>query len=145
MLRQFPVVGVLGARQVGKTTLARQIMANRRGPSTFFDLESAADRARLGDPMLALRDLRGLIVIDEVYQAPDLFRTRRVLADETAARRRFLVLGNASQEVLRQGANTLAGRIAYHELGEFRLDEVGVAQMTRLWTRGGFPQSFHSR
>ena len=145
LLRQFPVVGVLGARQVGKTTLARQVVANRRGPSTFFDLESAADRARLGDPMLALRDLRGLIVIDEVHQAPDLFRTLRVLADEPAVRRRFLVLGSASPELLRQGAETLAGRIAYHELHGFRLDEVGVAQLSRRWTRGGFPRSFLAR
>ena len=145
LLRQFPVVGVLGARQVGKTTLARQVIANRRGPSTFFDLESAADRARLGDPMLALRDLRGLIVIDEVHQAPDLFRTLRVLADEPAVRRRFLVLGSASPELLRQGAETLAGRIAYHELHGFRLDEVGVAQLSRRWTRGGFPRSFLAR
>ncbi len=145
LLRQFPVVAVLGARQVGKTTLARHVIANRRGPSTFFDLESAADRARLGDPMLALRDLRGLIVIDEVHQVPDLFRTLRVLADEPGARRRFLVLGSASPELLRQGAETLAGRIAYHELHGFRLDEVGVAQLPRRWTRGGFPRSFLAR
>ena len=145
LLRQFPVVGVLGARQVGKTTLARQVIANRRGPSTFFDLESAADRARLGDPMLALRGLRGLIVIDEVHQLPDLFRTLRVLADEPAGRRRFLVLGSASPELLRQGAETLAGRIAYHELHGFRLDEVGVAQLSKRWTRGGFPRSFLAR
>ncbi len=145
LLRQFPVVGVLGARQVGKTTLARQVIANRRGPSTFFDLESAADRARLADPLLALRDLRGLIVIDEVHQLPDLFRTLRVLADEPAGRRRFLVLGSASPELLRQGAETLAGRIAYHELHGFRLDEVGVAQLSKRWTRGGFPRSFLAR
>lgn len=145
LLRQFPIVGVLGARQVGKTTLARQVIANRRGPSTFFDLESAADRARLADPLLALRDLRGLIVIDEVHQLPDLFRTLRVLADEPAGRRRFLVLGSASPELLRQGAETLAGRIAYHELHGFRLDEVGVAQLSKRWTRGGFPRSFLAR
>ncbi len=142
LLRQFPVVGVLGARQVGKTTLARQILAARRGASTFFDLESDTDRAQLSDPMLALRDLRGLIVIDEVQHAPDLFRTLRVLADESTVRRRFLVLGSASPELLRQGAESLAGRIAYHELHGFRLDEVGVPHLSKRWMRGGFPRAF---
>ena len=98
---------------------------------------------------LALRllpaDLRGLIVIDEVHQVPDLFRALRVLADEPAVRRRFLVLGSAAPELLRQGAETLAGRIAYHELSGFRLDEVGLSQLSRRWTRGGFPRSFLAR
>ncbi len=145
LLRQFPVVGVLGARQVGKTTLARQVLAARRGATTFFDLESDTDRARLSDPMLALRDLRGLIVIDEVQHAPDLFRTLRVLADESTVRRRFLVLGSASPELLRQGAESLAGRIAYHELHGFRLDEVGVPHLSKRWIRGGFPRAFLAR
>jgi len=145
LLRQFPVVGILGARQVGKTTLARQVIAKRRGTSTVFDLESTADRARLADPMLALSALRGLIVIDEVHLLPDLFRTLRVLADDPAARRRFLVLGSAAPELLRQGAETLAGRIAYHELSGFRLDEVGPAQLSKRWARGGFPRSFLAR
>ncbi len=145
LLRQFPVVGVLGARQVGKTTLARQVLAARRGATTFFDLESDADRAQLSDPMLALRDLRGLIVIDEVQHAPDLFRTLRVLADESTVRRRFLVLGSASPELLRQGAESLAGRIAYHELHGFRLDEVGMEHLSKRWMRGGFPRAFLAR
>lgn len=145
LLRQFPIVGVLGARQVGKTTLARQLVAARRGDSTFFDLENPADRARLADPMLALRDLRGLVVIDEVQHAPDLFRALRVLADESAVRRRFLVLGSASPALLRQGAESLAGRIAYHELHGFRLDEVGVPLLSKRWMRGGFPRAFLAR
>ena len=145
LLRDFPVVGVLGARQVGKTTLARQVMEARRRASTLFDLESAADRARLADPLLALRALRGLVVIDEVHHAPDLFRTLRVLADERGVRRRFLVLGSASPELLRQGAETLAGRIAYHELHGFRLDEVGMPQLAKRWVRGGFPRAFLAR
>ncbi|HEX9729828.1 MAG TPA: ATP-binding protein [Gemmatimonadales bacterium] len=142
LLRQFPVVAVLGARQVGKTTLARQVVARRRGGATVFDLENAADLARLADPLLALRRERGLVVIDEVHHLADLFRTLRVLADEPGTRRRFLVLGSASPELLRQGAETLAGRIAYHELHGFRLDEVGLGQLPRRWLRGGFPRAF---
>ena len=145
LLRQFPVVAVLGARQVGKTTLARQVVAARRGPTAFFDLENAADLARLADPLLALRHERGLVVIDEIHRLPDLFPILRVLADEPGARRRFLVLGSAAPELLRQGSETLAGRIAYHELEGFRLDEVGVARLPRLWLRGGFPRSFLAR
>ncbi|MEP6835873.1 MAG: ATP-binding protein [Gemmatimonas sp.] len=145
LLREFPVVGILGARQVGKTTLARQLLATQRGATAHFDLESAADQARLADPLLALRNLRGLIVIDEVHLAPNLFRTLRVLADEPNARRRILVLGSAAPELLRQGAETLAGRIAYHELHGFRLDEVGTPLLARRWTRGGFPRAFLAR
>ncbi|MCC6930039.1 MAG: ATP-binding protein [Gemmatimonadaceae bacterium] len=144
LLRDFPVVALIGARQVGKTTLARQIVEGRRGPSTVFDLESSADLARLADPLLALRETRGLVVVDEVQHVPELFRTLRVLADE-AGRRRFLLLGSASPKLLRQGAETLAGRIAYHELGGFRLDEVGVPHLNRRWLRGGFPRAFLAR
>jgi hypothetical protein len=145
LLREFPVVGILGARQVGKTTLARQLLATRRGATAHFDLESAADQARLDDPLLALQNLRGLIVIDEVHLAPDLFRTLRVLADVPNSRRRILVLGSAAPDLLRQGAETLAGRIAYHELHGFRLDEVGTRLLARRWTRGGFPRAFLAR
>lgn len=145
LLRQFPVVAVLGARQVGKTTLARQVAATGRGRSVFFDLESGEDLARLADPLLTLRTQTGLVVIDEVQRLPDLFRTLRVLADEPPASRRFLVLGSAAPELLRQGSETLAGRIAYYELGGFRLDEVGADRLGRLWLRGGFPRSFLAR
>jgi hypothetical protein len=145
LLRQFPVVAVLGARQVGKTTLAHQVIAARRGPTAVFDLENNEDLARLADPLLTLRRERGLVVIDEVHRLPDLFKTLRVLVDEPGGRRRFLVLGSAAPELLRQGAETLAGRIAYHELEGFRLDEVGVGRLPRLWVRGGFPRSFLAR
>jgi predicted AAA+ superfamily ATPase len=145
LLRQFPVVAVLGARQVGKTTLARQVVSARRSPTAVFDLESTEDLARLADPLLALRRERGLVVIDEVQRLPDLFTTLRVLVDEPGTGRRFLVLGSAAPELLRQGSETLAGRIAYHELGGFRLDEVGVERLPRLWLRGGFPRSFVAR
>jgi len=145
LLRQFPVVAVLGARQVGKTTLARQVAASRRAGVAFFDLENTEDLARLADPLLTLRREQGLVVIDEVQRLPGLFQTLRVLVDEPGTRRRFLLLGSAAPELLRQGAETLAGRIAYHELDGFRLDEVGVDRLSRLWLRGGFPRAFLAR
>jgi hypothetical protein len=145
LMRQFPVVGILGARQVGKTTLARQLVEAHRGPVTYFDMESAEDLARLADPMLALRPLTGLIVLDEVQRRPDLFTQLRVLVDEPKTRRRFLVLGSASPDLLRQTSETLAGRIAYHELGGFSLEEVGLRLWSKLWHRGGFPRSFLAR
>lgn len=145
LLRQFPVVGILGARQVGKTTLARQLVAGHRGRVTYFDLENAEDVARLSDPVLALGPLKGLIVLDEVQRRPDLFPHLRVLADDPRAGRRFLVLVSASPELLRQSSETLAGRIAYHELGGFSLGEIGFESTAKLWARGGFPRAFLAR
>jgi len=145
LMRRFPVVGILGARQVGKTTLARQLVETHRGPVTYFDLESAEDLARLADPMLVLRPLTGLIVLDEVQRRPDLFTQLRVLVDQPRPRRKFLVLGSASPDLLRQTSETLAGRIAYHELAGFSLEEVGRQQWSKLWHRGGFPRSFLAR
>ena len=145
LLRQFPVVGILGARQVGKTTLAGQLAETHRGPVTYFDLESVEDLARLADPMLALRPLTGLIVLDEVQRRPDLFTQLRVLVDQPRMRRKFLVLGSASPDLLRQTSETLAGRIAYQELAGFSLEEVGLRQWSKLWHRGGFPRSFLAR
>jgi hypothetical protein len=145
LLRQFPVVALLGARQVGKTTLARQVVARRRGPATVFDLEHPEDLARLADPMLALGRERGLVVIDEVQRLPALFPILRVLVDQGPAARRFLVLGSAAPELLRQSSETLAGRIGYHELDGLQVDEVGPARLDRLWLRGGFPRSFLAR
>ena len=145
LLRQFPVVAILGPRQVGKTTLAGRVVAARRRDVTTFDLENAEDLTLLRDPLLALRPLRGLVVIDEVQRRPELFQTLRVLVDEPRVRRRFLVLGSASPELLRQTSESLAGRIAYHELGGFALEETGAARWERLWRRGGFPRSFLAR
>jgi len=145
LLRRHPVVGIVGARQVGKSTLARALVAGTRGPTHFFDLESTRDLARLEDPMLALEGLEGLVVIDEVQRIPDLFTVLRVLADRPRTPARFLVLGSASPELLRQGSESLAGRILYHEMGGFALDEVGVDRHSRLWLRGGLPRSFLAR
>lgn len=145
LLGRFPVVGIIGARQVGKTTLARQIAEGESGQVSFFDLENPADLARLADPMLAIKDLEGLVVIDEIQRAPDLFPVLRVLADRPNSRARFLILGSASPEMLRQSSESLAGRIAYFELDGFSPDEVGVENIERLWIRGGFPRSFLAR
>ncbi len=145
LLSRYPVVGIIGARQVGKTTLARTYIAKARGPVTYFDLENPEDEARLADPMLALKDLRGLVVIDEIQRQPHLFPVLRVLVDRPQIKTRYLVLGSASPALLRQGAETLAGRIIYHELGGFSVEEVGMKNYRRLWLRGGFPRSYLAR
>lgn len=145
LLQRHPVVGIVGARQVGKTTLARSLVAKRRGPASYFDLENPEDLARLGDPMLALKGLKGLVVIDEIQRSPHLFAVLRVLADRSRPPARFLVLGSASPDLLRQGSETLAGRIFYHQLNGFSLDEVGVEQHMRLWLRGRFPRAYLAR
>ena len=142
LLRQFPVVGLIGARQVGKTTLARSLVEATAQPVTFFDLEDPTDEARLSDPKLALEPLQGLVVIDEVQRQERLFELLRVLVDRPGNTTRFLVLGSAGPDLLRQSSETLAGRIAYHELTPFRVDETGVGALDRLWARGGFPASF---
>ncbi len=144
LLARNPVVALLGARQVGKTTLARELAgATRR--SEFFDLERAADVARLTDPELALGPLRGIVVLDEIQRRPDLFPALRVLADRPRSPARFLVLGSAAPELLRQGSESLAGRIAFHELPGLGLTEVGANALDRLWLRGGFPRAFTAR
>ncbi|MCP5120436.1 MAG: ATP-binding protein [bacterium] len=145
LLEDFPVVAILGARQVGKTTLARQILNARPSAGERFDLESPADLARLEDPELALTGMRGLVVLDEIQRRPNLFPVLRVLADRRPIRARFLVLGSASPELLRQTSETLAGRIAFYTLPGFSLDEVGEDNLDRLWLRGGFPSSLLAR
>jgi predicted AAA+ superfamily ATPase len=144
-LRENPVVAVLGARQVGKTTLARQLVSRRKGESHFFDLEQPQDLARLDEPMLALEPLRGLVVLDEVQNRPDVFPILRTLADRPQKTARFLVLGSASPELLRQSSETLAGRIAFHHLSGLDLEETGPGALGRLWFRGGFPRSYLAR
>lgn len=143
LLKDYPVVALLGARQVGKTTLALDILQRRRGHR--FDLEDSADHARLTDARLALADLDGLVVIDEVQRRPELFQTLRVLADRRPLKARFLVLGSASPDLLCQSSESLAGRIAFHTLDGFDLGEVGSRDLNRLWLRGGFPSSFLAR
>ena len=142
LLREYPVVAILGARQVGKSTLARQLAA-RRGPTHWFDLENPVDLARLADPGLELRALRGLVVLDEIHRLPDVFPLLRVLADRPRTPARFLVLSSASPALLKQTSETLAGRVAFHELDGFGLRE--ISDWERLWLRGGFPLSYLAR
>lgn len=142
LLGQFPVVGLVGARQVGKTTLARSLAARERGPVTIFDLEDPTDLASLADPKLVLEALDGLVIIDEVQHSEGLFRLLRVLVDRPSNPARFLVLGSAGPELLRQSSESLAGRIAYHELPPFGVEDAGAELVDRLWLRGGFPRSF---
>ncbi len=139
-LRRSPVVAVVGPRQCGKTTLARQLVP--AGSASYFDLEDPVSLARLDQALTELRDLTGTVVIDEVQHRPDLFPLLRVLADRDANPARFLVLGSAGPDLLRQSAESLAGRIEYIELTGFQVAEVGAAEMGRLWVRGGFPRSF---
>ena len=139
-LARSPVVAIIGPRQCGKTTLARQLVAAES--ANYFDLEDPVSLARLDQPLTALRDLSGIVVIDEVQHQPDLFRILRVLVDRDDNPTRFLVLGSAGPSLLRQSSESLAGRIEYIEMTAFQVSEVGAAQMPRLWTRGGFPRSF---
>jgi predicted AAA+ superfamily ATPase len=142
LLGQFPVVGLIGARQVGKTTLAIALAEGSEGEVTRFDLENPRDLHRLEDPLFALENLGGLVILDEIQLRPELFPVLRVLADRDGPPARFLVLGSASPDLLRQSSESLAGRIAYHELGGLNLDEVGTKHLDTLWLRGGFPLSY---
>jgi hypothetical protein len=145
LLRRSPAVAILGPRQAGKTTLAGDIRRSWPGPSVAFDLEDPGDLASLADAMLTLQPLRGLVVLDEVQRLPGLFPVLRVLADRPRSPARFLVLGSATPELLRQSSESLAGRLAFHELGGFSVDEVGRTHSHSLWLRGGFPRSFLAR
>lgn len=145
LLAWNPVVAILGARQVGKTTLAGQVGAAGKDSVTRFDLEDPDDLRRLADPMFALRPLKGLVILDEIQRLPEVFPILRVLADRRPLPCRFLVLGSASGRLLRQTSESLAGRIAYHELPGFTLAETGGAGLDRLWLRGGFPHAYLAR
>ncbi|MXY05466.1 MAG: ATP-binding protein [Gammaproteobacteria bacterium] len=145
-LQSFPAVAILGPRQIGKTTLAQQVARKAAGPVHWLDLENPADLNRLiDDPLLVLDELRGLVVIDEVQRRPDLFPILRVLADRRPRPARFLILGSASPDMIRQSSESLAGRINYHELGGLGLKEVGYHRLNRRWLRGGFPQAWLAR
>jgi len=136
LLAAFPLTAILGPRQCGKTTLARAFKADHS-----FDLENPRDMARLEQPQLALEDLRGLIVIDEIQRLPDLFPLLRYLVDREVEQK-YLILGSASRDLVRQSSETLAGRIAFHQLGGFRLSDLDPDSVTDLWLRGGLPRSF---
>lgn len=139
-LTRAPVVALVGPRQVGKTTLARTFLPE--GSDNFLDLEQPETEAQLAHPMLALGHRTGLVVVDEVQRAPEVFKALRVLSDRTPLPCRFLVLGSAAPSLLRQASETLAGRIEILEVGGFSLEEAGLAAAGELWLRGGYPRSF---
>ncbi|MGL5020228.1 MAG: ATP-binding protein [Luteolibacter sp.] len=139
-LRRSRVTALLGPRQCGKTTLAREFVP--ADSVNYFDLEDPESLARLDQPKLALESLTGLVVIDEIQRKPELFPLLRVLADRQPNPAKFLVLGSATPELLRQSSESLAGRIETLELTGFDLSEVGAAAMPRHWLRGGFPLSY---
>lgn len=141
VLRANPACALLGPRQCGKTTLARQVAA-RRVKAHYFDLESPADRARLAEPELALGRLEGLVVLDEIQRAPSLLEVLRPLSDRSGTPARFLVLGSAAPEVVRGASESLAGRVGFVDLGGLDLEETGAESWRRLWLRGGFPRSY---
>ena len=142
-LRRSRVTALLGPRQAGKTTLARQIVP--QDSPAYFDLEDPTSLARLDEPMTALGALRGTVVIDEIQRRPDLFPVLRVLADRRPLRARFLILGSASPDLLRQASESLAGRLETITLAGFSLPELGAKALARHWRRGGFPPAYLAR
>jgi uncharacterized protein len=142
-LKRSRVVALLGPRQCGKTTLARQFVA--ADSLNYFDLEDPRSLARLSQPETALRPLKGLVVIDEIQRTPELFPLLRVLADRGPLLARFLIPGSASPELLKQSAETLAGRIETVILEGFRLADLGRRAQEKHWVRGGFPPAYTAR
>lgn len=141
-LKNYPVVGLLGSRQVGKTTLAKKIQTFVQ-KSIYLDLELPSDLNKLQEPELYLGEFAdALVIIDEIQRMPSLFPLIRALVDQNRVNGRFLVLGSASPELIRHSSESLAGRIIYHELSPFGLDETDADNIQRLWLRGGYPQSY---
>jgi len=142
-LRRSRVVALIGPRQCGKTTLAQQFLA--ADSLNYFDLEDPVGLARLVEPVTALQDLKGLVVIDEIQRRPELFPVLRVLADRKPLPARFLILGSASPDLMRQSSESLAGRMETLPMGGFGLSEIGVEKFSRHWLRGGLPLAFLAR
>ena len=139
-LRRSRIVALLGPRQCGKTTMAREFVS--ADSVNYFDLENPVSLARLDEPMTALSMLTGLIVIDEIQLRPELFAILRVLADRTPSPAQFLILGSASPTLIRKSAESLAGRVETIEMGGFMLFELAEPEMAKHWLRGGFPRSY---
>jgi hypothetical protein len=136
LMTVFPVVAILGSRQCGKTTLANQIHYDH-----YFDLENPRDLARLDQPQIALENIQGLIVIDEIQRKADLFPLIRYLIDK-GIKQKYLILGSASRDLITQSSETLAGRIGYYYLSGFSLDDIGYSNWNQLMLRGGYPKSY---
>jgi predicted AAA+ superfamily ATPase len=137
----FPAVGILGPRQVGKTTLVKNLKLEKE--SLYLDLEKASDRAKLVDAELFLKAHSDkTVILDEIQLMPELFAELRSLIDEQREPGRFILLGSASPDLIRKSADSLAGRIGYLELTPFYLGEIGDDELEKIWIRGGFPLSF---
>jgi predicted AAA+ superfamily ATPase len=139
LFRVHPAIALLGPRQCGKTTLA-QMYAETHQPTKRFDLENPEDLILLENPMLALSELEGLVILDEIQRRPDLFPVLRVLIDQHKENKKFLILGSASRDLIRQSSETLAGRLAHIEVTPFSYWETG--EINKLWVRGGFPLAY---
>ncbi|MDH3949880.1 MAG: ATP-binding protein, partial [Deltaproteobacteria bacterium] len=139
-VQRSPVTALLGPRQVGKTTLAH--MFGRGQKAAYFDLESQPDIQRLQNPELVLGSLQGIVLLDEIQRMPELFNVLRVLVDRQDVQARFLILGSASPDIVKNVSETLAGRVEFIELSGFDLQETGADSVDKLWLRGGFPRSF---
>ncbi len=144
-LGQFPAIGLVGPRQAGKTTLAKMIAANMDRPVIYLDLENPQDFQKLNDAQLYLQQFNNyLVILDEAHRKPELFPLLRSLIDENRKPGRFMILGSATPTLKRQASESLAGRIVYHELSPFTLDEIGAGHQNyiKLWLRGGYPESY---
>lgn len=144
-LKRYPVVGLIGCRQVGKTTLAKKIKDTPGINAIYLDLELPSDIVKLEEPELYLGQFTdSLVIIDEIQRMPQLFPIIRALVDKKRVAGRFLILGSASPELIKRSSETLAGRIIYHELAPLGIYEVGVSGINSLWLRGGIPESYLS-
>jgi hypothetical protein len=139
-IKRSPITALLGPRQCGKTTLAR-ILANEKS-GVFYDLESSRDRSRLQNPEMVLGAEKGLVILDEIQELPELFKTLRVIVDRPKNKTKFLILGSASPHLLKNVSETMAGRVEFVELAPFNVAEVGIAHLNKIWLCGGFPRAF---
>ncbi|MCK5673826.1 MAG: ATP-binding protein [Spirochaetales bacterium] len=139
-LKRSKITAILGPRQCGKTTLAKEISLQTK--SSFLDIESPTDRAKLQNPELYLKNISGLIILDEIQLMPELFSVLRVLSDQSPSNGRFLILGSASPDLIKNASESLAGRVEFINLQGFDIVETGSSSLDRLWVRGGFPLSY---
>ncbi|MCD4701816.1 MAG: ATP-binding protein [Candidatus Aegiribacteria sp.] len=139
-ITENPVTTLLGPRQCGKTTIARTIC--EPAPVHYYDLENPADRSGLANPLTALGNMDGLVILDEIHRMPELYEILRVLVDDTSHHASYLILGSASPGIVRDVSETLAGRIGFVDMGGFNLKEISPDNWEKRWLRGGFPRSY---